>query len=339
MNDRDERRVIEALQALTGGLTVTEEDIVTARGRLQDHLEPPSPRRRLTLLVVAAAALLVAIGYVAVQAIDRDGNAAPPVDKPQHTPADDLRSALQADTYALPPGQFTAGAGPSHRDLAGFWLLRDPYGFTMYVERDGSWRMGPLSRPWIHGDSTLSGTTWTRRLADRSGCDQPSHPWRTGLGADGSLRLDLKLHSATCTPADNREVWDRVAPGSPIADYLLASAQAVEWQTPPDEIAWRGLYVSPETGHLLEVTRAGRYHYYDTTTGPRLAAADRGEVELASGTVTGSCTEGSFSGRVHTGRIPGVDGYIQPYRAIRIATSRDGCASIAEGTWVKVLRL
>jgi hypothetical protein len=337
VKDRDELRVIEALQALTGGLTVTEEDIVTAGGRLNDNLEPPSRRRRLPLLVAAAAALLVAIGYVAFQAIDRDGTAAPPVDKP-HTPADDLRSTLEADAYSLPTGPFTAGERATYPELAGFWLLRAPYGFTMFVESDGDWRQGAPTRHWTYGDSTLARATWTQRLADRDGCDPRSRPWRAGMAADGSLRLELKVASATCTPADNREVWDRVAPGSPIADYLLATAQAAEWEAVADEFAWRGLYVSPVTGHLLEVTKTGRYRYYDALTGARLAAADRGELELASGTVTGSCIGGSFSGRVQSGRTPGVEGYVHPYRAIRIDTSRDGCGSLAEGIWVNLFR-
>jgi hypothetical protein len=338
VNERDEVRVIEALQALTGGLTVTEEDIVTAGGRLHDHLGPPSPRRRLPLLVAAAAALLVVIGYLAFQTSDRDGNAAPPVSKPTHTPADDLRSALQADAYSLPGGKFTSGAPPSYQDLAGFWLLRVPYGYTMFVEGDGDWQMGAPNRSWIHGDSTLNGTTWTQRLAEGGDCYPLSRPWRTRLAADGSLRLELKLASATCTPADNREVWDRVAPGSPVADYLLAEAQAAQWQAAPDQLAWQGLYVSPGTGHLLEVSNTGHYRYYDTLTGARLAAADRGDLELADGTLTGSCAGGSFSGGVQTGHLAGVDGYVETYRAIRINTSRDGCRSIAQGIWVQVLR-
>lgn len=338
MNERDELRVIEALQALTGGLTVTEEDIVTAGGRLHDHLGPPSPRRRLPLLVAAAAALLAVIGYVAFQTIDRDGHAAPPVDRPTHTPADDLRSALQADAYALPDGQFTSGARPDYQDLAGFWLLRAPYGFTMFVEGDGDWQMGAPNRTWIHGDSTLNGTTWTQRLADGGGCYPPSRPWRAGLAADDSLRMELKLASATCTPADNREVWDRVAPGSPIANYLLAEAQAATWRAAPERFVWQGLYVSPETGHVLEVSKTGRYRYYDSLTGARLAAAERGDLEFAARTVTGSCAGGSFSGRVQTGYIRGVVGYVESYEAIRIKTSKDGCRSIAQGTWVRVLR-
>jgi hypothetical protein len=337
MNERDELRVIEALQALTGGLTVTEQDIVDAGGELRDRLDPPSPHRRLALVVAAAVALVGVIGYIAFQAVDRDGHAAPPAHQPP-SPGDDLRSALQADAYSLPYDEFTTGARPSYQDLAGFWLLRAPYGFTMFVDSDGGWRTGTPTRAWVHGDSTLAGATWTQRLQARGDCVRPSHPWRAALATDGSLHLALNLANSDCTPADNREVWDRVDPGSPVADYLLATAHEAEWQAAPEPFKGRGLYVSPTTGHLLDVNRAGRYRYYDDVTGARLTSADHGELESASGTVSGSCVGGGFSGSVETARIPGVPGYIQPYPAVRINTSDHGCRSITQGVWVKVNR-
>jgi hypothetical protein len=337
MNERDELRVIEALQALTGGLTVTEQDIIDAGGELRDRMEPPAPRRRLALVVAAAVALIGLIGYIAFQAVDRDGHAAPPVDKP-HTPADDLKSALQAGAYDLSTEEFTAGARPDYQDLAGVWLLRAPFGFTMFVESDGGWRTGLPSRPWVYGDSTLNGATWRQRVHVPGDCIQPSHPWTAGLAADGSLRLELKLPNSDCTPADNREVWDRVAPGSPVADYLLATAKDADWRGAPEPFKGRGLYVSPKTGHLLEVDKAGVYRYYDDVTGARLTSADHGQLDFASSTLTGTCAGGSFSGRFETARIPGVNRYVDAYPAIRIDTAKDGCRSIARGIWVNVLR-
>ena len=69
MNQRDEQRVIEALQAFTGGLIVTENDMLIAGRSLKDNLEPPHPRRRLAIVAVAAAAALVA-GFVIFGVID-----------------------------------------------------------------------------------------------------------------------------------------------------------------------------------------------------------------------------------------------------------------------------
>jgi hypothetical protein len=346
VNERDELRVIEALQTLTGGLTVTEEDIITATGRLRDRLEPPSPRRRLPILVAAAAALLGMIGYVAFQAIDRDGNAAPPVDKPAHGPADDLKAALQADAYGLLNGRFVAGARPTSQDLAGFWLLRAPYSFVISVDRNGSWLAGVPATPDGWGTSTLTGRTWILRMDAQSpwgGCvadnalrhnpNGPSQSRRVALARDGSLHAQLS--DAVCTPAEDREVWDRVGPGSPVADYLLAAAQQAEWQAAPERFRWNGLYVSPETGHLLVVDKTGSYRYYDALPSAS-SSADRGTLEsTGEGTMAGSCAGGHFSGNLETARIPAVDGYLLPFDAIRITTTMDGCASIAaQDIWV-----
>jgi len=46
MTTREELRVVEALQALTGGLPVTEQDLLRATDRLKKSLEPRRPRRR-----------------------------------------------------------------------------------------------------------------------------------------------------------------------------------------------------------------------------------------------------------------------------------------------------
>jgi hypothetical protein len=348
VNELDERRVIEALQALTGGLTVTEQDIIDADGRFRDRLEPPSPRRRLPFLVAAAAALVLLVGYVAFHVIGRDGNAAPPVNQP-HSPADVLRTALQADAYTLPAAQFEAGEPPTSRDVAGFWLLRAPYGFSIFVDGDGRWMAGSPSRPDGYGTSTLADGRWKLRMNARSGwarCIADAHATGTtgisqsrnvALARDGSLRAQLAGTMPPCTPAENREVWDRVDPGSPIADYLLATAKQAEWQAAPEDVGLKGFYVSPKTGHFLEVDKAGRYRYYDTRAGALPVTADRGKLEPATGTVTGSCAGGHFSGNLETARIRGVEGYVVPYDAIRITSTGDGCAPIAaHDVWVNL---
>ena len=341
MNQLEQQRVIEALRALTGGLTVTEQDINIADARLRDNLEPPSPRRRLALLAAAAAAVL-AVAFVVFQTLDPGDDAAPPTEPPTTTPADSLRAALQADAYTLSSG-FTAGARPTAQDLAGFWLLRAPYGFTLFVDGNGGWRGGtPLDRQ-AYGTSTVAGNTWTRRFDDGTACAQDNggglfQSWRAALAGDGSLRLQLTGGEPTCTPADTREVWDRVDPGSPVADYLLAMSQEATWQSTSGPLDWEGVYVAPESGHVLAVTRDGSYRYYDTLTDARLVAADRGDLESAAGTVTGTCAAGAFSGNLETTQVPGVDGYVLPFNAIRIATTTDSCASgiAAQGVWVNV---
>lgn len=343
MNERDEQRVIEALQTLTGGLIVTEHDILTAGGRLRDRLDAPPPRRRTPLLVAAAAVALLLVGYVVSQALDRGGDAAPPVNQPVHTPADDLTEALRANVYTVPEGRFTAGAAPGMSDLTGLWLLRDPFGFVMFVQADGAWHLDTPTGTLAFGGSTLNGDTLTRRLDNRSGCAQGNQlldyvqRWRAALAQDGSLRLLLTDDNTTCTPATEREVWDRVGPGSPVGGYLLATARDADWQSAPARLAWEGLYVAPETGHVLAVDGQGRYRYYDAPA-ERLDDADRGELKSRQGEVSGTCDGGTFSGTLEVARFPGVPGYVSEHEAIRIDTTSTGCASgvSGEGVWVNL---
>jgi len=91
MNSAEEVRVIEALEACTGGLTVTEHDLLSATDRFRKNVEPRSPRRRLALVVTAAVAALAA-GVTAFVVADRN-DAAPPVDTVPPALAEELGNA------------------------------------------------------------------------------------------------------------------------------------------------------------------------------------------------------------------------------------------------------
>jgi hypothetical protein len=210
----------------------------------------------------------------------------------------------------------------------------------MFVDANGDWLMG-LPAQALGGTSTLSGDTWTRRFNENGLCNQPrgfSLPWQATIASDGSLHLMFTGRENVCTPADDREVWDRVAPGSPVSDYLLAMTQEADWQTAPRSFRWTGLYVAPATGHVLEVTDDGNYRYFDTLTDASLDPADRGEIGFDGAEATGSCAGGSFTGTAEVTRIPGVDGYLGSYEAVRLATTTDSCASgvTAQDVWVNV---
>jgi hypothetical protein len=340
MTQSDERRVVEALRSFTGGLTVTDQDITTAENRLKESFEPPpSPRRRLAILAAAVAAVLVA-GFFLAQSLSQKDDSAPPANTPS-SPADTLKAALQADAYRLTSAEFTAGAPPTARDLVGFWLLRSPYDAPIFVDGNGGWRLGSVEGGWV-GPSTLDAGTWTRVIRNPGDCAPGRGPlsqsWHTALAADGSLRAQLTSSNVNCTPAEDREVWDRVTSGSPVGDYLLAMAQKATWQAAPGAFAREGLYVAPETGHALQIDADGSYRYYDSLTGTQVIAADQGRLESTGETVTGSCTGGSFSADLETTRIPGVVGYTEPRDAVRMRSTTHTCASAVadQVVWVNI---
>ena len=334
MNQRDEQRVINALQAFTGGLTVTENDMLIAGRNLKDNLEPPRPRRRLAMVAVAAAALVA--GFVIFEVINANDDTDTIKPAQMQTPAEALTAALGPDAYSTTVDELGAGTPPTAEQLAGFWLLR-PYRdvtLPMLVTGNGSYRLG---LDGITGTSTLSGNTWARRLGPHAGCPR-TQSFTTAIAADGSLRAQVAPADNTCTVTDGLEVWDPVAPGSPVADYLSAMAGEAHWQPTSVPSGQHGVWVAPSTGHALVVTDNGRYRYYDSLAADELVAADRGELESDAGTVSGSCTGGSFSGRLETAPIPGVDALLYGSTAIRITADTDSCASnvATEGVWVRV---
>lgn len=349
MNELEEQRVIEALRAITGGLTVTERDTIDASTRLQQNLKAPSPRGSRAMLAVAAAVVLI-VGVVAFQAITGDEKSAP---DDKLTPADSLRAALQADPYTPFASEFLAGTPPTAQDVAGLWFLRLSPGENgdefrpapLYVDGRGYWRYGAPTEPWSFGPSVLSGDSWTRRLDERSQCarlnDQVGfldHSTTAVLAGDGSLHVQFDRQQS-CDIHGDQEVWHRIASGSPVMDYLGSASGDIAWEEPSAEDLF-GTYVAPQTGHVLVVDPKGGYRYFDNLTAARLLDADSGDFEVddAQGTVTGTCEGGTFTGRVEVGQTPGVDGYLQPLFAMRITTAENGCGSdVAEqGVWVKL---
>jgi hypothetical protein len=340
MSPRDER-VIDALRAFTGGLTVTDHDITVAESRLRESFDPPSPHRRRLVLAAAAAAVLV-VGFFAVRALDDQEGSAPPADRPS-SPAAALRAALQADAYEFGEAEFGSGEQPTAGDMTGFWLLREPYAFPLTIDSRGGWWLGSPTDAAGFGPSTLTGDTWTRQFDDGSGCTRStdlhgvSQSWRAALAEDGSLRLEQTGGYPNCTPAEDREVWDPVAAGSPVSDYFLAAAEDAPWQPVPRSFGWTGLYVAPATGHLLEAT-AEEYHFYEPQSQASLTATDQGEIGFDDNAAFGTCAGGTFRGSVEGVQLPGVDGYVGSYDAIRIHPAMDNCDGglTKDDLWVKV---
>ena len=140
-----------------------------------------------------------------------------------------------------------------------------------------------------------------------------------------------------CTPAEEREVWDRVAPGSPVSDYFVAATKEADWHASPRTLRWQGLYVAPGTGHLLEVADDGTYRFYDSLAAVS-RATDHGELGVGGPQTEGSCAGGEFAGTAQTTQLPGVADYVGSYDAVRLDITRNTCeSSVANETvWVHV---
>lgn len=338
MNQREEQRVIEALRAHTGGLTVTDHDIIDARSRLQQRLAPSRPPRRRTALAVAAAAVALVAGVATWLVVDSDGSSEPaPADDPK-TPVEVLRAALQEDTYAASGEQFLAGRTATASDLTGLWLLRAPYGpiLTSFSPDERLWMYGPAEREsdavaYSLDDGVLA-------ISPAAGTDCPTTRWTTAIAPDSSLRLEFTTGENTCTPTDNRGVYDPLTPGaSPVAEFLEDAATSADYVVQPNVRLVPGVYYAPESGHLL-VVEGNRYRYY-TSAEVGAAPADRGRLdqrtEDGGAVVAATCQGGGFTGTLDAGMTPAAGSLIPSLSAVRLAAA-DTCASgvSAELHWV-----
>lgn len=356
MNEIEEQRVIEALRAISGGFTVTDHDIIEAGARMQDNLHGRKPRMNRAAIAVAAAVLLV-VGIATFDALRGSEKAASPEPANQPpTPAEILDAALQDDPYDLPDKEFLAGTTPTRQDLAGLWLLSlDHEGLEvddfrpapMYVDANGRWRIGAPTEPMGFGTSTLNGANWERALDARSRCAQnnalvgATQPTTVALASDGSLHLKLAHGEIECTLLEKREVWNRLAPGTPLTNYLYGVAWRLEWDAwdPNAAEALQGTWFDPETGHMLIVDPSGHYEYFTDLTVPTLLAKDKGTIDVAStGEFSATCQGGMFAGRLEASQTPGAGGHVPRLDAMRFLSRAGVCGSTVadENAWLKL---
>lgn len=331
MNEIEEQRVIEALRAITGGLAVTEQDIVDAGNRMQHNLKAPKPPRRtpFVLAVAAVVALIAGLGLYAVIKGNDSGEDLAPANQP--TPAQALRDRLDATAYQLSFEAFTQGKPATAADMTGAFLLRPDGpearegGILVRVEADGDWSYG---FPGLNAGSSFAPGTWTQRFTEDGECAPDTgapplvHGWTTAVAGDGSVHLKLTAGPNVCTVGENYEVWDRLAPGSPVQDYLEAEVDAIAW-APHTGSQLSGIYYAPATGQLLEVFD-GEFLFY---TSADLSAEDDGQLSVVSDALTGSCTGGEFSAQVESGMIPAVPGLLAGVQAVRLTPTGGSCAS------------
>ena len=276
--------------------------------------------------------------HLAVQTFGGEDDAAPgPADNPG--PQETLQATLEEDAYTLPAAEFLAGAAPTPADLAGLWLLREPYRFTMVMDAEGRWMSGGPSSPFA-GRWTLAGDTLTRHLADDHPCRDESPgaypaPWRAALAEDGSLHLEFAGTVNVCSPADDREVWDRAAPTTAMGELFRDSVPSLTWATAGSSLP-TGLYYGADTGRMMDVMRSGRYRIHDpAATG--FPVSDQGQMRYPEPEALRiTCGAATVTGTLEAAILPAVEDAFWVYR---ISASGPACAAGLGGeeTWVHVL--
>jgi hypothetical protein len=354
MNSVDEQRVIEGLQALTGGLVVTEQDITDAHSTLQDRLQPHKPRRARVVIAVAAIAAAIVAGFTLVNTLGSH-DTAPPVVTTTDTPS----LLLDPRAWDLTDQEFMAGVQPTRGDLVGLWHVRtsdDSWlvffgsnGFTTTTNGGGLLN----GKEGNQGTWQLQAGTLTTRITSGFCVTPTARPEdlvsssRVVLMPDGSLHIltrphDLGVHKkgGLCRgAAGDRMLIDRVAPGSSrFVDSFQPQDDA--WFSPSrhNELSLPGVWVSADANWLLTVDLDLSYRAFrngDPTTTP----VDEGRLALSSdGLLRATCRGGGASAQVQLTSNQPIDGLVNQLLMLRGSYVDNTCGLAIGATldWRKV---
>ncbi|HEX4699681.1 MAG TPA: hypothetical protein VH857_10030 [Actinomycetes bacterium] len=142
-----EERLVRNIEAVTGGVVVTDSDLRDARAAVDERIEVRKQRnRRRGVLVAAAAAVAVlVVGLVAFRALDADDLTAPP--------------AHPGPSSADPYQDFLVGQTATADALRGVWRLSNDallrFSSPNRVSIDEHGRM--LDNPDVNGTYTITG--------------------------------------------------------------------------------------------------------------------------------------------------------------------------------------
>lgn len=253
MNSYDEQRVIDALQALTGGITVTDNDLLDARDRLEKHLTPRPRNRRVVLAGVAAAVLLVAAATVASLTGGRHDSAPPPVTNPP-----------------VPDVWLEGGSPPTAASMAGVWQTRDgTFTQVLVIRADGTFAYDwegtdtagnpgwheTLDEPPMSGSFDLDGYQFSTKVY-RNQLDWTPE-WAEALMPDGTLHTVNTRIGTGRSPG----TWERV---EPVRSRAFGSpAPTSGWTAPDARTDLVGVWLPAGAGQeLLALNPSGVYAYY-----------------------------------------------------------------------------
>ena len=277
-----EERFARDIAAVTGGVVVTESELLEARKAVTDRIEGRRQHRRLRNLAVAAAAavLVGAVGATAFLTLGGD-------DDPSGFAE---RSPGLSDAEV----QYLSGSAPTAQLLAGVWRLDNGqtqlrFGENGTVQLDDRGRL--FSAPRITGtyaiDSDLITMTFANDLQRK--CAGSQLALRASLPEAGRLRFIRQGTSAACVPVPpSRGALEQLIPTSPVMSQFRNSTEP-GWQALPSTNALYGVWLAEGGGHLLELDPGGGYYIADNSA----QVVDQGQWSLRNAVLTLTSGAGS----------------------------------------------
>ena len=275
------------IAAVTGGIVVTDSELLDARKALDERIHGRRGPGRLGT-AIAAAAVVVVLGAAGVVAFLTTGD-----DKP----SSQLGNSPEEDD---PDAAYLVGDAPTPERLAGVWRL-DNGKVSVRITREGAVSFdekGTLfSRPVTSGSYVVNGDLITITTAQdaQPSCVGTKYALRAALPAAGQLRFVVKTALGACSPLPlTKGAWERVLPIGPALAGLVFSKDT-EWMPVTDAAVLRGVWMAEGGGHVLELDADGNYYIADNTGVP----IDRGtwtfrnaDLTLTSSVTSSACHAG-----------------------------------------------
>lgn len=306
-----EERLVRDIEAVTGGVVMTDSDLREARDAVDDRLESRRQRnRRRTLAAGAAAAVLIPIlGVTAFQTLGSDDQTAPPADR---TSPDPLES-------------FLVGEAPTAQGVEGLWRVDNDTRLVLFGA-DGSVRFEAEGQVYSHPNAVGSYEIDGDRInvtiseSEQTGCASAELTLRGSLPGPGVMRLAEASDSASpcsfLTPGE-RWVLEHILPADNEGVNDFRPRPAEDWMPVTDPSILRGDWVAVGGGgHVLELTPEGTYAVATGSgevvdRGRWTLSADR-QLRLVSGSDSPTCADGS---RLVLDRLahsdPGASGFLR----------------------------
>ncbi len=285
-----EERLSRDIEAVTGGVIVTESDLRDARAEVNERIENGRGRNRRRGVAAVAAVAAVVVGVATWQGLSSDDSTpspAPPAPSP--SPLTDMEK------------EFLTGDAVTAGMLPGVWRLDNGTTLFMFTS-DGRFSFDDTGRlstdPRVDGTYAVEGGTISVDVeGGTSGCAGRAFDLRAVVSADGPLHvLPVGRQPSGChAPSLFQWVLEPVLPAGFFSD--IKSPPGANWDPPAGYDAVRATWYDTQDGYLVELRDDGTY---STITG-NTELADLGtwtvdptvtRLTLVSGTDSPTCREG-----------------------------------------------
>lgn len=327
-----EERLSRDIDAVTGGIVVTESDLREAREVLDGRVEGRRHRNRRRGVVAAAAAAALVVGVTTWQGL-RSDDARPMPAEPVPAPSE----------LAAVDEEFLTGDVPTPERLEGVWRLDNPSDSRTLVRftADGGFALDDAGRlsedPLVRGTyETADGVISVEVDGGVAQCAGQSLSFRVAVNEGGGLNVvPVDASPNSCgRPVRHQWVLEQQLPTP--ASVTLNAPLGASWDPPVSVEALPGDWYVAGGGYLLELREEGSYsilagHGEEVDRGAWTVDGPVRTLTMTSSTDSQTCREGD---QLVQGDLRARD---MGTLVVRGTVERDDCAiGFAKKAWFRL---